>query len=92
MMGFTVNGFEEWGDVLDLVIDHAFESGGKATERDRGEIDDEVTLDDLFGNDAVVIIGIANARRSDPAEKISGAVADLLFTQNDCLSIPSAPV
>ncbi len=79
MMDLTIDGGEEGSNILDLVIDHALERGGISAKRDRREINDQIALHDLFGNDAVVIICIAHAGTAHPAEEITRTLADLLL-------------
>ena len=72
---------------MDLVIDHALERGGISAKGDGSEIDNKIALYDLFGNDAVVIVGVAHARAAHPTEEIACTVADFLFAQNESFYI-----
>jgi hypothetical protein len=71
------------------VVRHALERRGIPAERDRGEIDHQITGDYGRGDSAVVVVHVAHAGGADPAKEIASAVADLFLTQDDVFHIPA---
>ncbi len=76
-------------DVLDLVVNRPFQRGGIAAERDRGQINHQIAVDDSSGDLTVVVVGVADAGVANPAEKIPGAVADFLVAQRQVVDFPA---
>jgi hypothetical protein len=90
MMGFTFDHGKKRRDVLDLVIHHTLEHCGIPAKRDRGKIDEQITGRQGFGDQAIIIVHVAYAGGTDPAEEITGAVAYFLFTQVEVFHIPAS--
>src|SRR3990172_5444271 len=90
VMSFSVDLREVWGDVLYLVVNHPFERGGVAAERNRREIHQQVAADDGLGDGPVFVVDVAHSGAADPAEEVASAVADLPLAQDKLLHVPAA--
>src|SRR5215208_3081879 len=88
-MRFASDLCKEGRDIRQLMVNHFLKHRGIAAECNGREVDHQVTLDNRFGDLPVFIIDIANARITDPAEKITCTIADLLFPQENMLHLPA---
>ena len=80
MMRLAIDLREERQDILNLMIHHFFKVGRIAAKHDWREINQQLAVGNRGGDDAIGIIDVAKAWVADPAEEISGAVADLRLT------------